>query len=540
MMVICISVLIFSGCSKEEKNNLTGVWINVADSRKVIAVDESNKLYVYNDEGTFVAGTVEDDWSFVLNYVQGDYYFEYELKNNKLYIKDEEFATEYFLKAENEYLTNIEDLYGKWKNDDFELEINESTFVLEKTGSEDNELLAHSNERLEEISYNKIFDGALGIVKKNEKIIIPYFYDKDSEKLYFHGLNFSKFDKVYIEYLSKIYVSPLFDPRYPDGSNREFIEEIFEILQSEQAATFIADSFKGEVGVFKASYISTFATWIDKKPYKDYYNEDKNYFCILGKLNDDFYQLVIDYDVKTKKLILVNKEILTEEENLNYAKVYDDWYKAYIEDQKNKKTEKDNNLTNIKEANDLSGFIPDGWRILNAYGDETVEGDLNKDQINDIAFVIEEDSDEIDRKRKLIVLFGNGDSNYEIVATSDKAVRREDEGGVMGDPFAGLEIERGSLLIHHYGGSAWRWGDSFRFRYQDNDFYLIGASSQSFHAATEANREFLDINLITGKYILDTTDEEGEWSKEEGKNEPKELIKLTGFDVRDTEEVFNY
>jgi hypothetical protein len=83
-------------------------------------------------------------------------------------------------------------------------------------------------------------------------------------------------------------------------------------------------------------------------------------------------------------------------------------------------------------------------------------------------------------------------------------------------------------------------GDSFRFRYQDNDVYLIGARSQSFPAATEANREILDINLITGKYILDTTDEEGEWSKEEGKREPKGLIMLSGFDVRDLEEVFRY
>lgn len=189
---------------------------------------------------------------------------------------------------------------------------------------------------------------------------------------------------------------------------------------------------------------------------------------------------------------------------------------------------------------DYNQFIPDGWRILNIFSEEAVRGDLNKDEIKDLAFVVEEDTDEIDRKRKLIILFGNEDGSYKLAATSDECIRGIHEGGPMGDPLYNLEIERGSLLINHYGGGAWRWGDTFRFRYQDEAFYLIGATQQTFNTISEADSVILDINQITGDYILDTSDDKGEWTKEEGKREHKELIKLSEFDIRDTNQVFKY
>lgn len=47
---------------------------------------------------------------------------------------------------------------------------------------------------------------------------------------------------------------------------------------------------------------------------------------------------------------------------------------------------------------------------------------------------------------------------------------------MMGDPFEGISIERSCIVIHHFGGSRQKWTYTHRFRYQNGDFQLIGAT----------------------------------------------------------------
>ncbi|HYF81528.1 MAG TPA: hypothetical protein VEB00_00665 [Clostridia bacterium] len=181
---------------------------------------------------------------------------------------------------------------------------------------------------------------------------------------------------------------------------------------------------------------------------------------------------------------------------------------------------------------DISSFIPEGWHILNGYGESKVEGDLNKDGISDVAVVVEGIStSEEAAPRMLIIALGNEDKSYSLSIKAEKTILRADEGGVMGDPFMGLEIDRGSLLINHYGGSAWRWSNTYRFRFQDDGWYLIGATKDWFHAVSSAGRLYEDFNLLTGDYIRIETDENGVEKEVKSNRGKKELVNLIDFDT---------
>ncbi len=191
--------------------------------------------------------------------------------------------------------------------------------------------------------------------------------------------------------------------------------------------------------------------------------------------------------------------------------------------------------------NDMQSLIPEGWHLLERNEDkpDKAEGDLNKDGINDIAMVIEETgkSPEEAPHRALLLAFGKGNDSYELSLLADKAILKSDEGGVWGDPFEGVSIDRGSVLISFYGGSNWRWYSTYRFRFQDKDWYLIGATLGAYFTGTqtEDNADEEDYNLITGDYIKRTTDDKGVVQTTKGNRGKKELLKLRDFVVNSDE-----
>jgi len=127
-----------------------------------------------------------------------------------------------------------------------------------------------------------------------------------------------------------------------------------------------------------------------------------------------------------------------------------------------------------KTGKSLKDFVPASWAIL-----MQAQGDLNKDSLPDLAVVIKsaaEDKDEgggAEAPRLLLILFGAKSGGYALAASSEKAILCKGCGGVFGDPLAKLDIERGALVIEHYGGSSERWGYTHRWRYQGGDFLLI-------------------------------------------------------------------
>lgn len=209
-----------------------------------------------------------------------------------------------------------------------------------------------------------------------------------------------------------------------------------------------------------------------------------------------------------------------------------------------------------KTGNTIDAFIPEGYDIIS-----TATGDLNKDKVDDYVLVLKSklenqyENPEVDTMikveenaaalvaelsaRLLLVLFKNA-SGYSLAAKSGSAILCKECGGIFGDPFESVMIERGVLSIHHYGGSAWRWSYTHKFRWQQNDFYLIGRTSYSFWNVSHceklddfAGTDYKDENLITGDYEHKKISDEGckLLVNKKGKQKVKPLQKLSAFNI---------
>lgn len=153
-------------------------------------------------------------------------------------------------------------------------------------------------------------------------------------------------------------------------------------------------------------------------------------------------------------------------------------------------------------ASSLEGLVPKGWKL-----ESKIEGDLNRDQLPDIATTITQkaklpDNPDFEVTRRLLVLaLRQKDGGWQRSAVSDRVALNSDEGGVWGDPFEEIRIERGALVIEHFGGSNWRWGITSRYRFQDNQWSLIGRTDASSFTNDPDYRDDADRNFSTGLVV---------------------------------------
>ena len=161
-------------------------------------------------------------------------------------------------------------------------------------------------------------------------------------------------------------------------------------------------------------------------------------------------------------------------------------------------------------ASSLEALVPKGWKL-----ESKVEGDLNRDQLPDVAATITQkaklpDNPDFEVTRRLLVLaLRQKDGTWQRSAVSDRAVLNSDEGGVWGDPFEEIRIERGALVIEHFGGSNWRWGITSRYRFQDNQWTLIGRTDSSSFTNDPDYHDDADHNFSTGQVVREFKAAEG-------------------------------
>src|SRR5687768_14233802 len=112
----------------------------------------------------------------------------------------------------------------------------------------------------------------------------------------------------------------------------------------------------------------------------------------------------------------------------------------------------------------LESFILPGHVIL-----DTASGDMNGDKLRDLVLVqrsVQEDREDYeDRLRPAMVLFGQRDGKYRLVARNDSIVYGRHDGGMMGDPWSGITITKANFSLQFYGGSGWRWSWIVTFKY---------------------------------------------------------------------------
>lgn len=130
---------------------------------------------------------------------------------------------------------------------------------------------------------------------------------------------------------------------------------------------------------------------------------------------------------------------------------------------------------------------------------DTVTGDLDKDGIRELAVVynMTETGDPAESIPRELIIYKYQDGHWKTWKTSLQALYGSRDGGMMGDPFEEISIEKGILSISHFGGSSWKWGHVDKYRFQNGEFYLIGYTSSS--GKTCEHWLTVDFNISTGK-----------------------------------------
>lgn len=182
-----------------------------------------------------------------------------------------------------------------------------------------------------------------------------------------------------------------------------------------------------------------------------------------------------------------------------------------------------------KTGKDPSSFVLPGFFLL-----KEARGDLNKDGQEDAALILAS-QDEKSMKPgdpappRYLLLLLKSPEGYALSAMSSDIVLKKDDGGMMGDPFQDLSISKGSVVLMFYGGSRDRWDITYRFRYQNGDWYLIGKTLTDFDALSSKSNQ-VDINYSTGTKVTTVVSEKGQKKTASAKLSSPKLWKLSELD----------
>lgn len=134
------------------------------------------------------------------------------------------------------------------------------------------------------------------------------------------------------------------------------------------------------------------------------------------------------------------------------------------------------------------------------------EGDLDKDGISEKVIVYDTETEVDFGTERQIYIYKKKNDKWYLWKKSVGAILPSLHGGMMGDPFEGISIERNCIVIKHFGGSRQKWHYTHRFRYQNGGFQLIGATV-NFGSPCDYFFNF-DYNLSNGKinYEKETED----------------------------------
>ncbi|MDX5418534.1 MAG: hypothetical protein LPK09_04905 [Hymenobacteraceae bacterium] len=148
----------------------------------------------------------------------------------------------------------------------------------------------------------------------------------------------------------------------------------------------------------------------------------------------------------------------------------------------------------------IQDFIPKGWVLL-----DSVNGDLNKDGFADKAFIIDSNEEQNSNeqsvnKRTLVVVF------YDTTAKHFNLIEQTSNlfSSLINKPnlfYEVMEINKGTLAVTFMHAGSYPTIYDYKFRYQNNVFYLIGADKRYSKPSAYENYSF---NFLSKKWSLTT------------------------------------
>jgi hypothetical protein len=151
-----------------------------------------------------------------------------------------------------------------------------------------------------------------------------------------------------------------------------------------------------------------------------------------------------------------------------------------------------------RQGKTVADLTPAGWKVAQ-HG--MASGDLNKDSIDDLAVVFETATKKhgTPKERVLVIALGSAEGAYVPLLANDRFILKKSRSGEK-DPFDGIEILHRVLQVDFSGALGWDWDASYKFRFDNGDFYLIGSEHHSTQQSDPSNEYHLITYYPTSKY----------------------------------------
>ncbi|MFC7347167.1 hypothetical protein ACFQO9_10605 [Chryseobacterium zhengzhouense] len=165
---------------------------------------------------------------------------------------------------------------------------------------------------------------------------------------------------------------------------------------------------------------------------------------------------------------------------------------SYLKDKK-RAIESESYLAEItlKESENIKDFTPEYWELK-----QIAYGNLDEDDTEEAAAVYEMPNIDREDAEQVLAIYKKENGKWKITHQTSAPLLSSQSGGMMGNPFHGISISKKCIVIKHFGGSRDKWEYTHRYRFQNSDWYLIGASA-SFGAPCDYWVKF-DYNISTG------------------------------------------
>lgn len=143
-------------------------------------------------------------------------------------------------------------------------------------------------------------------------------------------------------------------------------------------------------------------------------------------------------------------------------------------------------------SNDSENLNIQSHILAEAWGDLDKDGQPEKALLLDVAIKGQNPA------LRMIQIFKGSEDEWQLWHVSQGGVLDSESGGLLGDPFESMTIERGALVIRHFGGSAQKWNYTHRYRFDGKAWPLIGATIKY---GTQGCYQLFDYNLASGKAV---------------------------------------
>lgn len=99
------------------------------------------------------------------------------------------------------------------------------------------------------------------------------------------------------------------------------------------------------------------------------------------------------------------------------------------------------------------------------------------------------DMDAPESRRVLQLLLGTSAGGFRSAVVNDQLVMCQACGGTWPDPLDEITVGRRSFTVSHYGGSRWRWSNSWRFDYDVvRRTWMLSVATEGFDTQTQGHR----------------------------------------------------